>query len=463
MPALAYGTSAYSRARGNLPELPVVNLFVEASPTNPAGVVLQSRAGLEEVDTVGSGPIRALYQADGVLSGARIAVSGSQVFSDETSLGALVGTGPVSFAADEDEIVINAGAGIYRSTGGALTLVDFPDDANVTKLVDTAGYFLALRSGTQQFYFSAVLDGSSWDGLDYASTENEPDPGRDAVVVNDTIAFLGSQTTEFWSKTGNAEAPFSPNTGQVYQKGVIATGCATKFDNSFAWIGNNRIIYTAGNVPERISDAGIEERLAFGTSFALWTFFFEGHEFLAVRVESVVTAEHETGTWLYDAQTQQWCEFQSYGRDNWRVQCATQDGLIFGDDTTGQLWRFGQGFVDAGGPLERRFRAGRPISGGAFTVDNLRLTVNVGETAVLNGEYSDPVVEMRTSRDGGRTWGLWRIAPLGAQGHYRTRSEWRRCGMFDDPGVLAEFRCSDPVPFRISAVSVNEAVGGRSR
>jgi hypothetical protein len=35
--------------------------------------------------------------------------------------------------------------------------------------------------------------------------------------------------------------------------------------------------------------------------------------------------------------------------------------------------------------------------------------------------------------------------------------------MFDDPGLLAEFRITDPVPRRFSAVSVNEKSGGRPR
>lgn len=455
MPSLVFGTSAYSRERGNLPELPLINMFVEAAPSTETGVVLQSRPGLVESTTVGSGPIRALYRADGVMSGDLITVSGTGLYRGADLLGNIGGDGPISFAADEDEIVVNAGAEIYRYSGGTLLAVDFPDEASVIKLVDTAGYFIALRQGSQQFYFSAVLDGSSWDGLDYASTENEPDPGRDAIVVNDTLAFLGSQTVEFWSKTGDSAIPFAPIEGRVFQRGIIDTGCVTKFDNTFAWIANNGIVYAAANVPERISDAGIEERIALSTSYSLWSFFFEGHEFLVVQLSQ--------GSWAYDAQTKQWCEFQSWDRSNWRARCATQDGLLFGDDENGTVWEFGDTFVDADGVLERRFRGGIPLKGGVFIADNIRLIANVGETVVLEGEYSQPVVEMRTSRDGGRTWGNWRSSPLGAQGEYRTRAEWRRCGMFDDPGMLAEFRCTDPVPFRVSAVAINEAGGGRSR
>lgn len=454
MPALIYGISAY-RGEGNLPELPLVNVYVEATPTAQSGVTLQSRKGLEEAATRGTGPINGLYRADGVLSGAAVARSGTALYKDGTLLGAVVGTGPVSFAASETELLINAGAGIYRTDGAALAAVDFPDDANVSRLLDAAGYFIAIRRDTQQLYFSAVLDGTSWDGLDYVSAENDPDPLIDGEVVNDTLVLFGSASVEFWSKTGDADAPFAPIEGRVFQKGIKARGCSARFDNTVAWLGNNGIVYTAGNVPDRISDPGIEEQISLSTSYALWTFFDKGHEFLVVRLSH--------GSWLFDAQTRQWCEFQSYGGANWRAQCATQDGLLFGDDEDGTIWQFSSGYVDAEGPLERRFRAGYPLSGGTFTADNIRLTVNVGETTVLAGDYTDPVVEMRTSRDGGRTWSNWRSAPLGAQGNYRTRCEWRRCGLFDDPGMLAEFRTSDPVPFRVSGVGVNEANGGRSR
>lgn len=463
MPDLAYGTSAYSRSRGNLPELPLVNMFVESSPSAEKGVVLQSRPGMTEHSTVGSGPIRGVYQADGVVGGALVVVSGTHLYIGGTDKGAITGSDKVNFAASSSELLINAGGPIYRTDGSTVSAVTFPDSANVAWLVYFAGYFIACRKDTQQLYFSAVLDGTSWNGLDYASAENDPDPLRQAIVVNDTLLLFGSQSVEFWQSTGDATIPVAPIPQRVYTKGLSASGCAVKFDNTAAWIGPtgpvitgvapSLRVYIAAEVPQGISDPGIEERLSGSTTYALWTFTFEGHEFLVVRLDS--------GSWLYDAQTRQWCEFQTYGHGNWRVQCAV--GGLFGDDTNGKLWKWDTGHVDAGGVLERRFRAGVPLAGPGFIADNVRLLVNVGETIVLSGDYSDPAAEMRTSRDGGRSWGGWDSVSLGAQGNYRVRVEWRRKGMFDDPGMLAEFRCVDPVPFRVSSAKVNEAWGGLSR
>jgi len=464
MADLAFGTSAYSRTRGDLPELPVVNLFLEAAPSAEKGAVLQGRPGLVAYgEPVGSGPIRGIYRADGVVGSATVTVSGNDVYVETLALGDIVGDGPVSFAASETELLINAGGPIYRTDGAVLTQVVFPDDADVSRLVDLAGYFLAIRRDTQQIYFSGVLDGLTWDALSYESAENEPDPLRDALVVNDTLILFGSQTVEFWAKTGNPDAPFAPIEGRVFPKGVVASGCAVKFDNTAAWIGTvgptipgvrpSLRVYTAANAADGISEPGIEERLADSTTWAAWAFTFEGHEFLAIRLDQ--------GTWLFDAQSRQWCEWQSYGRENWRAQCFA--GGLFGDDGTGQLWTLGPGYVDAGGVLEARFRAGTPLAGGALTVHNIRIAVNSGETPYLVGDYDNPVAEMRTSRDAGRTWGEWRATAIGAQGEYRTRVEWRRCGMFDDPGMLVEFRITDPVPRRFSTVKVNEDSGGRAR
>jgi hypothetical protein len=462
MPDMVFGTSAYSRARGNLPELPVINMFVESAPTEQSGVVLQSRPGLVENRTTGSGPIRGLYQSEGVLTGEVFAVSGAEVFRGTLAIGTITGAGSVSFAPGETQLLINAGGPIYRTTGATVAAVTFPDSADVLKVMVAGGYFIAIREESGQYYFSAVNDGSSWAALDFNSAENQPDPLRDGLVVDGILLLFGSRSVEFHQPTGDADAPFAPIPGKVFSKGIIATGCAVNFDNTAAWIGAadatppgvrpSLRVYIAGNTAEGISDAGIEEWLSQATEWALWTHTFEGHEFLVVRTN--------LGSRLFDAQTRQWCENQSWGRDNWRARCAV--GGLFGDDEDGTIWEYGSGHVDAGGVLERRFRAGLPVSG-SFSANNVRLIANVGETPELSGTYADPVAEMRVSYDGGRTWEEWEDAELGIQGDYRVRTEWRALGMFDDPGMLAEFRCTDPVPFRVSGVKINEPGGGRSR
>lgn len=455
MANLAYGYSAYQRDRGNLPELPLINMFIEPTPTTERGIVLQSRPGMSVGSvTMGNGPVQALFQADGVFSGDLFGVSGGGLYRGNTLLGSVAGGVVPSMAATELELLATAGGFIVRYNGTAVNNPAFPDNATVTKILYIAGFFIAIRAASQRFYWSAVLNGNSWDGLDFATAENEPDRLVDGLVIDDVLVLAGTQTIEFWPKTGDRDIPFAPTQGRIFERGVKATGCMDQFDNTFAWIGENGIVYRAGNVPERISTDGIEERIAKSSTFSAFRFFLEGHEFFCIRLDD--------RTFAFDAQTRQWCEFTSYGLTNWRAQCAVE-GPVFGSATDGATIVFNEAHTDFDSVLERRFRAGFPLSGGAVRANNVRLRVNSGQTPVVTGTYADPVVEMRFSRDAAQTFGQWKQASLGQQGNYRTRVEWRALGMFDEPGGVFEFRCVDPVPFRVAGAYINEPSGGRSR
>lgn len=454
---LQYGASAYRRDQGSLPELRLVNMFVEASLSSENGVTLQSRPGLTPVSTLSGAPIKALLAKDGVLGGATFAVAGASFYRDGTLLGSVSGFGPASMAASALEVLATQGDGLARYDGQTLQAVAFPDNATVTAIEFLAGYFIAARGGSQRFYWSAVLDGSSWDGLDYASAESSPDELRDLLVVRDELVLLGSETVEFWVPTGQAETPFIRSQGRLYRKGVMGTGCAAELDNALFWIGNDGAVYRGGDaVPVRLSDHGIEERVIQSKTHRATAFTWQGHAFFAVHLDS--------GCFAFDAATGKWCEFSTFGSIGWDVGAvATVRGEpMFGSSTSGTISRL-SGDTDGDKPLQRLFSAILPLQGQVGSVDNVRLTANVGRTGRLEGLGSAPTIELRSSRDAGVTFGAWRGASLGAQGQYRARTEWRRLGMFDEPGALFEIRCTDPVPLRVSAVTANEAGGGRSR
>lgn len=440
---LPYGTSAYQRNRGNLPSLELVNMFVEQS--NSQGVILQSRKALVEVAEVGSGPIRATLQEDGVFGGDRFTLSGTSFYRGATLLGTVAGDGVASIAANETEVLICAGTSIYSYNGTNFAAVTFPDSADVRAIAYNAGYFFALRSGTGQWYFSAVEDGRTWDALDFATAENEPDQLLDLVFLDGVLILAGTNSIEFWGATGDADLPYSPIQQRVFEQGIIATGCIQVVDNTFFWVGRDKITYRNGDVPQAVADDGIVEKAAASDTFRLYVLEDERHKFLCQR--------HDANTMAYDVTTQQWCELRSYGRDNFRA------GANFGDDETGKIWSF-SGYDE--GPMERLFMAGSVLEQ-AVQIDNLRMVCEVGTTPNLTGDYAEPVIEMGYSDDAGNTWSEYEAESIGAQGQYRQRVEWRALGMFDDPGVLFRFRITDPVSFRVSGVGLNEATGGRSR
>lgn len=444
---LPYGTSAYSRNRGNLPDLELVNMFVEQTASDRKGVILQSRKGLVEVADVGAGPIQAVFQKDGVFGGDRFVISGGKAYRGTTLLGDVVGTGVARIVASDIEVLFNAGGAIYSYNGTTFVDVAFLGGESARTILYTGNRFIALLANTGIWHFSAVLNGRSWNALNFATAESEPDELRDAVSLDGVLILLGAESVEFWGPTGDPLLPYTPIQQRVFEQGVIGTGCTVVVDNTFFWIGSDKITYRNGEVPQAISDDGIVEKADASATFRLFLLIDERHKFLCQR--------HDTNTMVLDVTTQQWCEFRSYGRANFRA------GAGFGDDETGKIWDWGA-HIDAGGQMERLFMGGTELESPAI-FDNVRITCEVGTTPNLTGIYTDPTIEMRTSDDAGTTWSDWEAETLGAQGFYRQRVEWRCLGMFDDPGFLAQWRITDPVSFRLSGINVNAETGGRSR
>lgn len=444
---LQLGISSIERERGDQPRAPVINMLPERTRTDEAGIVLQSRLGLtDRGESMGTGPIEQLFKADGVLNGALFGVSAGMLYEGTVSKGTIPGSNPVSMAGNEVGLMVTAGSTLRYWNGTALSNVVFPDSANVLKVLGGASRFIALRRSSGKFYWTPPL-GTTFNALAFATAESTADYLVDAVFMDDTLILGGVETIEFWANTTDANLPFQPVQGRVFNRGVKQTGCMVRFDTTFAWVGNDNIVYVNG--PERISDEGIEEKIAATTNCRLFTFLSEGIEYLALRVDA--------GTWIYRGGM--WSEMRSYGQANWIPQCF--DGGVFGSAIDGRTIAFTNAYQDFGGEMERRFRAGTPLPSGGPIISNMTLITNPGQTSYLSGEYADPIVEARISRDNGQTWGNWKPQSLGQQGKYRAKVQWRGLGMASAPSFFAEFRTTAPVPFRVTGVTVNEPLGGR--
>lgn len=450
MPSLQFGLSSYERGRGDLPELPVINMFAEEAPTEDKGVVLQSRPGLSDRSAdMGAGPVEALFKRDLVLSGSLFGVSGSALYSETTNLGAITGSGPVSMAGNEIGLMVTAGSSLHYYNGTVLATVSFPDSASVAHVFVGGSRFWAIRLDTGKIYWTDALE-ADVEALDFATAESLPDRLLHGLWIDGLAILFGKESVEFWASTGSETLPIQPIQNRVIEKGIKATGCATGIGPTFAWVTNeNQVCLT--NEDTIISNPGLEEKIEASAECRLFTFTLGGIEFLGLRIDN------ETHAWSWRSKL--WSQFGSYGEDNWAPQCFA--GGVFGSAVDGKTLEWGAAHLDLGGVLERRFRGGFPINAGGLTIGNVLLRTNIGQTPFLTGNYTNPQVEMRISRDAGQTWGNWRAVSMGAQGEYRKRVQWRACGQASQPGFMAEFRVTAPVPFRVSDVLINEPYGGR--
>jgi hypothetical protein len=455
MPSLMYGTASYERETGNLPRLTLINMFVEQAATSENSACLQSRPGLGLLATNGSGPINAIYSGRGVLSGDDFSVSGSTLYRGTTSKGTVTGSGFTTIAGAKSEILIARGGTLYSYNGSTLASSGFTGNAsnNVTSVCYINSRFVALEANSARFYWSGLLDGRSWDALDFATAERQPDNLLDIASLGDNIWLFGQQSVEVWQNDG--VTPFSRIEQVAFDKGIIATGALCKADNSLFFAGSDARVYRASaDVPERVSDHWLEEKVKASTIVSMFSFVWEGHEFVCVRLDS--------NTFAYDCATKAWCELQTSG-GQWIAGCAAMKGtsVYLGHDSTGKIMGFSE-WDDLGAEMTREFTAAVQMDAPG-SVDNLWVWANAGQTPLLTGQGSDPVMEMESSRDAGNTWTSFDSASLGAIGGYRVIPEWRRLGQYDAPGAMFRLRVTDPVPFRVSAVKYNEPLGGRSR
>lgn len=447
---LPFGVGAYRRTDTRMPEIICKNQFVEKAPANLGQqIVLLARPGLAASYTVGTGPIRGLYRADGVFDGDKFAVSGTELYREQTLVGAITGSDLVDI--DGYDVLYLAAGTLYSYDGTTLSTVAMPDDVGAVSIA-VVSEITVIADATGIMYF--ILPGNTTvDPLSFVSAEAQPDPVIAVRKVGNELWAFGTQTVQPFVTTGDDDAPFSPIEGREYVKGCRSRDTIAILDNTAFWVASDGQVCRAAEQPERISDHGIEERIArvASTDLRAWGFSWNGHAFYVLAIGS-------EGTFVYDAATSQWWEAQSYGLDHWRAHLGVLDGLsvYVGDSVNGTIGLLDENtLTDYGDPVERRCTAGLKVDRPA-SVDALELEV-------ATGFADEPIVEARLSRDYGNTWGPWRQMSLGGLGEYRKRVLARRWGLIDGLGVF-DIRTTDAAPWRLSGVTVNESSrGGRSR
>ena len=159
---------------------------------------------------------------------------------------------------------------------------------------------------------------------------------------------------------------------------------------------------------------------------------------------------------MYDGTTQQWHrrgkwsslanDFELY-RPRFHAKafgknlvCDGQSNLIYSLSSTV--------YTDVGGAALRRVRRSPHLSAENvrlfFEYFELECDRGVGTTV---GQGVDPLISLRYSDDGGKTWSDARTRELGALGKYDTRVRWDMCGSGRDR--VWEISVTDPVAVRI--------------
>jgi len=440
--------SSYVARSVNAADNRMVNLFPEVVPEGGKEPGFLNRApGLKFLQTIGDGPIRALWSHQTSNNNFYV-VSGMEVYRvfdlDGTPelIGRVSGTGPVSIADNGTQIFFacNGPSYIYNEQTRVFAPITDPDFPGAVTVGYLDGYFVFNEPNSQRVWVTSLLDGTSVDPLDFASAEGSPD-GLVAINVDHREAWLFcSDSVEVWYDAGGADFPLVRIQGAFNEIGCAPAFSVAKLDNSLFWLGQDArgqgIVYRAnGYTGARVSTHAIEYAIAqYGDiSDALaYTYQQEGHTFY------VLTFPSANATWVYDAATQAWHERAGltngeFTRHRSNCQCNFKGNIVVGDFENGNIYTLDLQTYADNGSAQKWLRSWRALPTGQnnlkrTTHHSLQLDCETG-VGLSTGQGSNPLAMLRWSDDGGHTWSSEHWTSMGRIGEYGHRTIWRRLGM----------------------------------
>jgi hypothetical protein len=329
------------------------------------------------------------------------------------------------------------------------------------------GYGIAFDQPTGRIYVSKQNDFTSWDPTQFATRSAAPDAWQAMTVNPPDLWLIGGQSGDVWYDAGNFPFPFAPRVGLNFKYGIVAPWSLVAVGYSVIWLsqtpeGQGVVVRTSGYAPQRISTYPVETML---TQYARASTITDaegsayqehGHTFYCLRLPSAnatFVCDLETGDWhrraYWNQNTNSW--------EAWRVrtQMHAFGHHLVGDPSTSVVSQLSTDFATEldGSPIRRLRRAPGPFSEHR-TIPIRRLEIyletgmSLGPARVTTPPSDQPgypaYAMLRTSDDGGRTWGSERIASIGALGEYRQRGlRFHRLGTPYDR--VHELTVSDPI------------------
>lgn len=357
----------------------------------------------------------------------------------------------VDIAQNTHQLAILIEPNLYVFDGSTLAQVTDPDflsrGAKRMAVMDNYGGFIEPRSG--RWFICDLNDFTVYDPLDFATAEAKPDDLVSIESNNTQFVLFGEESGEMWDNIGGSGFPFQRNPNGFFETGCGAPDSTVTVDNTCYWIDPDRLARRLeGNIARRVSHEGVEQAWQDYPTIAdakALTYVRDGHTFV------VFTFPTAGATWVYDINTQEWHERQSYGHDHWRCAWALNcyDKTLIGDTQSGNVAAMDpRSYTEWGQTLLREATTGAITAQGRDLVHGLvELDLDVGN-APLMGQGSAPEIMMDVSDDGGVTFRARSNRSLGATGQYKKKVGWPRNGTSNER--VYRFRVTDPLPFVVA-------------
>lgn len=330
--------------------------------------------------------------------------------------------------------------------------------------------------GSSYFFYGDLTNPVTMDGGtvfqdgNFYSDESSGDIIKALGVVNGSFLTLGFRSYSLWSVTNNQDNPLSVTSGTSNAVGIEASYSLGIIDNMAFWLASSDVgglgVYMLQNTTlTRISTQGIDEVLmdisnrstAQGYAYSLKGAIFYVLSFIG-----------SNRTFVYEVTVNKWHERLS--RDfasgewrawpyNWIIQANGKmlAGVAFGASK----------FVELRDDVYTEYDGRQIVREGTSKVffddmlpvciQELTIDMQVGETLVLTGQGSNPVIMLQISKDGGASWSSISTRTIGKQGNYRKKVSWTGLGT----AINWAFRVtlSDPVPCMLYQTKIRYTKG----
>jgi hypothetical protein len=409
--------------------------------------VLVRVPGYELRQTLGDAPGRGKFS----VNNRDFAVAGGsfyELLTPTTSIlrGAITyGTTPVQMCSNSVQLMILADGKGYIFTFATnafaqITDPNFPPYAISGCSIDT--YFLVLGRATNQFSVSALLDGLTWNGLDFGSSQM-PDHSVALSANHLYLWIFGNNSIIIFQDTGNASFPFQRVPGSQIEMGLSSPLTIQTLDNTLFWLGASSrgpaVVYRAdGFLPTRISTFAIESTIqSYTTLEDAVSSTYEEHGHLFYRLDFPSANGGAGATHLYDVAEKKWHERAywnldtgTYSADRARYHSFCFNRHLVLDYLNGNVYDQSLAYTSHAGNPIRWVRAAPHISDGGtwlfYGAFQLLMQTGMGLDGAVQG--SNPLVYLRWSNDGGMSWSDYHEASCGKLGEYLQRVIWRRLG-----------------------------------
>jgi hypothetical protein len=466
---IAFGAGAYDQNDHELPPVVLENLRSQVAPDNAARQLrLVPTPGLTEFATGFTGTAGGIFQSDGVLSGAIITATGTQVSSVNSSgtrstiSGAIAsGTYSPKFAASQaPELVVVAGGNTY-SVAGSVSSFTWSGPTGDIIDVDVAGQLhLYVEDGSGRLWISDSGDAETV--TRFITAEQDPDGLRGVANISGDIFLMGSKVTEVAYLTGDTTVPLAFRPNFVIDYGLKSSRAYTKVDGRLFFVGHDSQVYDmAGGRPVKIGTQPIANLI--GDLSTAQLAGLEMRSYSQVGEKFAILTIPGYGDMFYDIELNVWHRRRRLTSTESGVGPVVQafGGIYCLDNKpsgNATLLEIDRGTYTNNGEYVRRVATALvPIEDEEIRIDQVRIMGQTGVALDGNGQGSDPQLMFRIALDG-RSFGNEITRSMGKIGQYRHSIIYGPLGIAR-PGVIAvEVAYSDPVSFSLTGAVANPKV-----